>query len=164
MSVPFTGSPVYHLDGAGGVLHGHGSIPRIYRSSLAGDTIAEILIPGEPHPVSPAEVAEWEAGDAVKRFRNVGGKLDLARIPKAKPFFDGLAVDPSGHIWLSVPAAPREVVFTVFGPDGRYLGRLGIDDVTRVPYVNPVLRNDRLYFVGRDELDIQRVYVYRISR
>lgn len=163
VGVPFTGSPVYVLDGTGGIWHGHGSIPRVYHSSLIGDTIMEILIPWEPHAVSAAEVAEWAAGEVTERFRNMGGKLDLDRIPKEKPFFDGLALDPSGNIWLPVPAASREVVFGVFDPDGRYLGRLSIENVERVSNLNPVLRNDRLYFVGRDELDVQRVYVYRIS-
>lgn len=164
IGVPFTGSPVYALDRTGGIWHGHGSIPRIFYSSLAGDTITEILIPWEPQAVSTAELAEWEAGEAIERFRNMGGKLAPDRIPKEKPFFDGIAVGPSGNIWLSVPAAPREVTFAVFDREGRYLGRLNIDNVERVSYVNPVLRNDRLYFVGRDELDVQRVYVYRISK
>jgi hypothetical protein len=50
----------------------------------------------------------------------------------------------------------------VLDPDGRYLGHLDVDGIALETYVRPVVRNDRLYFVGRDDLDVQRVYVYRI--
>jgi hypothetical protein len=30
--------------------------------------------------------------------------------------------------------------------------------------VSPVVRNGRLYFIGRDDLDVQRVYVHRIEK
>jgi hypothetical protein len=163
IGVPFTGSPEYWLDGRGGLWHGHGGTARIYHSTLQGDTLTQIILNIAPVPVTPEEIAEFEAGPAIERFKSLGGKLDLSRIPKAKPYFDGITVDSRGNIWLMVPAAPRQTLFAVLDPDGRYLGRLQIDAVDRDAYVSPVLRNERLYFVGRDELDVQRVYVYRVE-
>ncbi len=164
MGVPFTASSVYHLAGTGDIWHGHGSEFRIFRSSFSGDTISEVVLEAVPSPVTSAELAEWEAGQGVKRFREMGGKLDMGRIPKVKPFFDDLYVDPDGYLWLSVPAGPAETVFAVVDPDGRYLGRLQVDGIKRYVFVPPVVRNGRLYLVGRDELGVQRVYAFRIAR
>lgn len=164
MGVPFTARPVYYLDGLGSIWHGHGSEFRIYRSTFEGDTLSEIVLEGVPSPVTPVEVAEWEASSGVERFRAMGGKLDLGRIPKAKPYFDDIFTDSDGNVWLAVPAAPAETVFDVLDPDGRYLGRLEIDGVTREPFLHAVARGGRLYMVGKDELDVQRVYVYRVEK
>jgi len=163
MDVPFTPRPVYHLDSDGNVWQGHGSEFRIVRSSLAGDTIMEIVLDAAPAPVTDAEIAEWESGESVARFRQMGGRIDMNRIPKVKPFFDGLYLDPGGYLWVSVPAGPMETVFALLDPEGRYLGRLELNDLKRDPFLQPVVRNGRLYLVGRDELDVQRVYVFRIG-
>jgi hypothetical protein len=164
MGVPFAPEPVFHVDGRGSIWHGHGSEFRILRTSLAGDTIAEILLDVAPVPVTAAELAEWEAGPSVKQFRDMGGRLDLERIPKVKPYFDDLYVDPDGHLWVSVPAAPMEAMFRVFDPDGRYLGMVRATGFERYPYVPIVVRGGLLYLVGRDELDVQRVYVFDVER
>jgi hypothetical protein len=164
MPVPFAAGPVFHLDGRGGIRHGHGSAFRILHTSLAGDTIAEILLAAEPTPVTSAELAEWEAGKFVEQFKQMGGRLDLDRIPKSKPFFDGLYVDPDRYLWVSVPAGAMEVAFRIFDPDGRYLGWLRASGLKGDAYVPMVVRGGRLYLVGRDELDVQRVYVFQIER
>lgn len=164
MGVPFAPGPARHVDGGGNIWHGQSSEFRIVRSSFGGDTLMEILLDEVATPVTAAELAEWEGGEGVKQFREMGGQLDLSRIPKVKPFFDGLYVDTGGYLWVSVPAAPMEVVFAVFDPEGRYLGRLQADGFERVPFLSPAVRNGRLHLVGRDELDVQRVYVFRIER
>jgi hypothetical protein len=163
MSVPFAGSPVYYLDGNGGLWYGHGGTPRLYHANFRGDTLTEIVLNIEPAPVTSEEVAEWEAEPSIERFKTMGGKLDLERIPKTKPYFDAITVDAQGYVWLGVPAAPNQTVFAVLDPEGRYLGRLQIDGVSRDIYLAPLVRGGRLYFVGRDELDVQRVYVYRVE-
>lgn len=164
IGVPFGAKPVYHLSSTGDIWHGHGSEPRIFRSSFSGDTISEVVLQAVPMPVTSEEVAEWEAGRGPKQFREMGGKLDMGRIPKVKPFFDDLYVDPDGYLWLSIPAGPAETVFAVVDPDGRYLGRLQVDGIKRDVYTPPVVRNGRLHMVGRDELGVQRVYGFRIAR
>lgn len=103
-------------------------------------------------------------GSFVERFREMGGKLDMGRIPKVKPFFDDIYVDSDGNVWLSVPAGPTETVFAIVDPDGRYLGRLQLDGMKRDVFIPPVVRNGRLYLVARDELDVQRVHRFRIER
>lgn len=166
MGVPFTARPAYHLDAAGTIWHGHGNAFRVARSTLAGDTIMEIVLDAEPAPVTAAELAEWERSEStsVNRFRAMGGQLDLDRIPKVKPFFDGLYRDPEGYIWASVPAGPQEAVFAVFDSGGRFLGRLQASGFRRNAYVPPVVRNGRLHLAGQDELDVPKIYVFRIAR
>jgi hypothetical protein len=164
MTVPFTPSPVYSLDPEGTIWHGHGGEFRIARSSFEGDTLMEIVLDATGTPVAEGDLAEWESGAAVTRFREMGGNLDMSRIPSVKPFFDALHVDTDGFLWVSVPAPPNQVLFSVFDPEGRFLGRLQADGMDRDTNVPPVVRNGRLYFVGRDELDVQRVYVFRIER
>ena len=99
MGVPFAPGPVYHLDRSGHLWHGHGSEFRIFRSTLAGDTVLEVTLDAEQAPVSAEELEEWEAGPGPQQFREMGGELDLGRIPGAKPFFDGLYQDPEGYLW-----------------------------------------------------------------
>jgi sugar lactone lactonase YvrE len=155
---------VFRLDRRGSIWFGHGSAFRILRSSLAGDTIAEILLDATPAPVTPAELAAWEASETVTRFRDMGGRLDLDRIPRTKPYFDGLYVDPDGYLWVSVPVREGEVHFRLFDPEGRHLGALQLTGLTHYAYVPMVVRGGRLHLIGRDELDVQRVYVYEIER
>ncbi|MCI0432527.1 MAG: 6-bladed beta-propeller [Gemmatimonadetes bacterium] len=163
IGVPFAAGSVYSLDRTGNLWHGHGSAPRIFHSTLAGDTLIEIVLEYEPTQVSSDEIAEWEAGPGIERFRALGGKIDLGRIPKSKPYFDDIFTDGDGNVWLGVPSPPLSTAFVVVDADGRYLGRLQIDGVERDPYLRPTARNDRLYFVGKDELDVQRVHVYRVE-
>lgn len=160
IGVPFAPRPIYHLDGRGSVWHGHGAEPRITRSSLPGDTIMEIVLNVDPTPVSQDEIDEWLAQPSMDRFRELGGRVDVNRIPRMKPFFDDLYVDPDRYLWLSMPAGPEEVAFGVVDPEGRYLGRLQVSGLRRDTFVPPVVRNGRLYVVGRDDLDVQRVYVF----
>jgi hypothetical protein len=164
MGVPFTPAPHYYLDGKGGIWHGHGSTFRIARSSFAGDTLMEIVLSGEPAPVSAQEIEEWKSTPAVARFTQMGGQLDLGRIPKVKPFLDDLVTDAQGYLWVSLPAGPRDIAFAVVDSAGRYLGRLQASGMKRDVFVPPVVRNNKLYVVGRDELDVPRVYVFRIER
>lgn len=164
MGVPFAPSSVYHLDEEGHLWHGHGSEFRLFRSTLVGDTILEILLGAERTPVSAEEIAEWEVGPGPTQFREMGGVLDMDRIPQVKPFFDGLYQDPEGYLWASVPSKPSETVFAIIDPEGKYLGRLLMEGFERVEWVDPVVRNGRLYLVGRDEYDVQHVFVFRIER
>jgi hypothetical protein len=163
IGVPFASAAVYHLDGHGGVWHGHGSRFRLVRSTLAGDTTLEILLDAAPTPVTAAEIQEWESDPGIAQLKRMGGRLDRSRIPTTKPFFDGVYTDPDGTLWVSVPGGPAEAVFALFQADGRYLGRLRASGFSR-GLVPPVVRNGRLYLVGQDEMEVQRVYVYRIEK
>jgi hypothetical protein len=164
MGVPFAGTPEYRLDRDGGIWSGHGGSPALLHASLRGDTLMHVLLAIEPVPVTPEEVDVWLESPGIDQFKAMGGNLDLGRIPKTKPYFDEIVLDDEGNVWLAVPSSPQSTVFAVLDSTGRYLGQLRIDGVAREPYVSPVVRNGRLYFIGRDDLDVQRVYVHRIEQ
>lgn len=163
MQVPFASRPVFHLDDDGHLWHGHGSDFRLVRSTLPGDTLLEVVLLTEPAPVSQAEIDEFAGGEGARRFREMGGDLDLSRIPDHKPYFDDIMIDDEGRIWASVPAPPMVMRFDVFDAEGRYLGRLEAAGLARDRWVPPVVRDGRLHVVGRDELDVQRVFRFRIG-
>lgn len=164
MGVPFAPGVVYHLDARGDLWHGHGSAFRFFRSTLAGDTLMEILVEATPVPVAEEELREWESGPGVTRFREMGGRLDMERIPKNHPFFDRITLDADDNIWVSIPAGRGEVRFAVFDPTGRFLGHVTTTGLARDSFVQPVIRESRLYIVGRDDLDVQSVYVFDIVK
>ena len=164
MSVPFAPEPVYHLDREGAVWHGRGSEFRIARSSLAGDTLREIVLDAAANPVTANELAEWEASEGMRQFRAMGGRLDMDRVPRVKPFFDGVYVDPDGYAWVSVPTAALRVEYALFDAEGRYRGRLAAEGLARDKFLLPIVRNGRLHIAGSDELDVPRVYVFDIER
>ena len=164
--VPFSAEAVYRVDGRGGVWHGHGSEFRIIHTTLEGDTVREVLLDAAPTPVTATTIAEWEADweETIQIWKQRGGTIELDRIPEARPFFDDIYVDPDGYLWVWVPERDTDTIFRVFDPGGRYLGRLELRGLQRSVSVPPVVLNDRLYLVGRAELDIERVYVYGIER
>ncbi|MBA2669694.1 MAG: 6-bladed beta-propeller [Gemmatimonadetes bacterium] len=164
MGVPFSPGAVHHLLRDGDVWHGHGSEFRLVRSNLASDTLMEVLLAADAAAVTPAELADWESSATVARFREMGGRLDMSRIPRTKPFFDSLYRDPDGFLWVSVPSGPEDTLFAIFDPEGRYLGRVGVEGFRRLQWVPPVVRNGQLYLAGQDELEVPRVHVYRIER
>ena len=164
MTIPFTTGPMYHLDPHGSIWLGNGREFRLTRTSMAGDTIMDLVLDAEPTAVTQEDLAEWEKDPGVQRFLEMGGDLDRSRIPAVKPFFEMVYVDPDGNLWASVPSGPEETAFAVFDSAGRYLGRLEANGFKRNVYIPPVVRNDRLYVVGSDNLDVPKVYVFRIVR
>ncbi len=163
--VPFSPRTVYFLDGTGGIWHGHGGAFRVYRSSLDGDTLAEIVLRGTPEPVSQQERDAWLGSSPfLDQFRKLGGKLDPDRIPTSKPYFDNLFVDADGYLWLRVPAAPGETVLAVVDPDGRYLGRVRIEGNGHGSLFRFIVRNGQLYGIAGDDLGVPHMYVYRIEK
>lgn len=163
IGVPFAPTDVYLLDGEGGLWFGRGDQFHLYHVTFAGDTLREVTLDVEPTPVAQAELDQWLGSEVVERFKSNGGKIDMDRIPPVKPYFDDLALDPDGNLWVSTPAPPNQVRFAVFDVTGRYLGRIGFEG-NRVPWISPVISGGRLHLVTRDDLDVNRVEVFRIEQ
>jgi len=163
LSLPFLPKAVFHMDRSGAILAGYGGVPEIFHLSPSGDTISEILLRIVASPVSQDEVAEWEDSQSVRRFREMGGRIELERIPRTKPFFDDVFVDDVGQIWLSRPTEPSGTPFLLLDTLGRFLGEAIATGIRKDPRILPIAKNGNLYVVGRDEYDVQRLYRFRIT-
>lgn len=140
----------------------------------------------------PVPVADAEADERVRyiteRLRNnyPGWRWDGPAVPDVKPAYRDILVGDDGRVWVQVsrPGVPfrseaearaeaertrqpqlrfREpVVFDVFEPDGRYLGRVPTPSGLQTD-PDPVLRGDMVWAVVVDELEVPRVVRFRID-
>jgi hypothetical protein len=163
MSMPFAPEAAWQLMPDRSLWWGFASEYRLLHLSPAGDTLRDVVSASTPLPVTQQEIDAWAAGRSATRFKQQGGELDLSRIPRQKPYFQDLFVDPAGYLWVDVPTTDALTAFDIFDPAGRFLGRLptGVD---RDTYVDPVLRDDLLHLVVTDSLGVAKVAVFRIRR
>lgn len=136
--------------------------------SLSGDTLLTIRRPSEPHPITSAEVDS--AATTMKWFTDQGGKVDRSQFPSTKPALTRVFAPGDGHVYV-VPVTDEfgsgylstSDVLDVFGPDGRYLGRLDLPGGMATSNPEPVFRGDHVLAVVRDELDVPYVVRYRLA-
>jgi hypothetical protein len=165
VGVPFTPAPVVHVDGQGGIWHGFGGEFQITHADSHGETLREVILHDDPAPVTDADIELWMSEPGIGRFLEMGGQVDRSRIPERKPHFHGLHLDPGGYLWVQVPGAAGEAAFVLFDPEGRFLGRIGLEGVDRPPYMPPVVvRNDRLLLLALDGFQASELRIYRIHR
>jgi hypothetical protein len=128
----------------------------------AGDTVRILTRDAEPVPV-PDE--EWrETADQYAEFqqnwRGASCEGEIRR-PRYRPTLRDITFDHHGRLLveLNTPGGP---VLDVFDTDYRWLATLPLPERdTGVPIF---LRDQRLYLVARDSLDVQRVEVYSVER
>lgn len=98
-------------------------------------------------------------------------QLEAMRSVETYPPIDGLMVDAEGYLWVSEYSdsetwAPDQ--WSIFGPDGRWLGVLARDVpaffLCRGYRFACWIDSDFLLVVGRDQFDVERVEAYRIRR
>lgn len=135
---------------------------RIVRRSLDGDTLLVVAKEYAPVPVADEEVERFLGR---LEERNISRNLvDTSRIPDVHPAYESFLVE-NGRLWVARPEAGDEpgVPFDVFDDEGRYLGvvRSPVGLREHAPWV---VRDDRLYAVAFDELDVPYVVRMRIER
>lgn len=141
----------------------------------------------EPVPVRPGERDNVrERTVAAMRTTDPDWRWDGPEIPGTKPPWRSVFAGREGRIWvqLHTPAEPipedeigadedlpgerpperwREpLVFDVFEPDGRYLGRVEAPEGMDLS-PGPVIRGDRVWAVARDALGVDYVVRYRLE-
>ena len=124
-------------------------------------------------PVTAAETTEYTAA-AITRLktgaRTLNTPLDSvllrelgkAPFPALKPAFGRLLVDQTGALWVSAPLIPPGVPtsWTVFAPDGTWLGTVTTPDGLRVDEIGA----DYVLGVWRQRHGQERVRMYPLSR
>lgn len=85
-------------------------------------------------------------------------------MPPQLPAYTDMLVSPSGHLWVKRFALPWETGaperWGVFRPDGVFLGDIELPPRFRLTYVD----DEAVVGVTWDDLDVERVRVYRILR
>jgi hypothetical protein len=159
--VPFTPGQVVQLDPRGFLWMGVNDRYRLAQLRLNGDTVRIVEREAEPVPVTAAERAEAVA--QLEWFTDQGGRVDEGRIPARKPAYEQVVVDDHGGVWVrpALPAGEAGAAFDVFDAEGRYLGRVRLPEGMDT-HPAPVIRNDAVYGVARDSLDVQHVVRARI--
>jgi hypothetical protein len=169
MSMPRPYGPRMHwrLTRQGRLWSGFSDAFRLVLQDPAGTTLAVALRSYEPVPVSRVE-ADSIRDLYQERIAGFGTDIQVEgnlSPPSHKPAFIGFVVDDEGGVWAEpfrAPDAPR--VLDVFQPDGTYLGPVDVDPGLDAVTVLPVFRDDRMYAVVRDELDVPYVVRYRINQ
>jgi hypothetical protein len=181
--VPFAPEQVTTFHPDGWFVHG---ISDRYRLALRRPSDPMVIErAAEAAPVTAGEKSEEEAR-VTRNMRSTqpDWRWNGPPIPDRKPFFDQVYAGQDGRIWVAIPLAGQEVddvgydprdpealpdrwrepiAFDVFEMDGSYLGRV------RTPlgfslHPTPVFDGDRVWAVTRDELGVQRVVRFVVSR
>lgn len=161
--VPFAPRLLWRFDPRGFVWFGIGDEYRLYQLTLDGDTARIVEREYEAVPVTAAD--RDSAVESLKWFTDQGGKVDPGEIPGQKPALSRFFADEVGYLWVepALPHGREEDLYDVFDPEGRYLGRIGVP-VRLDPSPRPIIAEDRIYGVHRDELDVEHVVVIRLDR
>ncbi|MEJ2215776.1 MAG: hypothetical protein P8099_04085 [Gemmatimonadota bacterium] len=161
-------------------------------SGVSTDYVIDLLEPGgvvrirkdwQPVAVTSGEKDNAEARATYNmRQMKPDWKWNGPAIPDTKPPISGVLVGADGRIWVQVPQPGVEipgvpevkageeplqrwrepVAFDVFEPDGTYLGRVNAPDGFR-RYPNPIFRDDHVWAITRDSLDVEYVVRFRLS-
>jgi hypothetical protein len=133
---------------------GTGRLSRIVRATPA------------PVPVTAADLdrvkaERMESADANWRRRQERMFAEMP-VPSTRPAFGVLEVDPEGNLWVgeSIVSARDSQPWIVFGPDGRLRGSI----VTPAGFSVREIGQDYLLGTSRDEMDVERVRMYRLGR
>jgi hypothetical protein len=184
--VPFHPMPTWTFSPLGYMV---GGLPTEYRIDLhtSDPWMLSIEKDQAPVPVLAAEAEERrQAMTRNLRRRFPGWSWNGPSIPDEKPPFKEIFASREGNIWvsLSTEGAPRmtereageeeqatgtrplryfeSMAFDVFEPSGRYLGRIKPPESFRME-PEPFVREEHVWAVTRDELDIPRVARFRIA-
>jgi len=168
-SVPFGAGLAWDLDPRGYFWVAPSTATyEVSQVSLVGDTLLTIRRPSAPHRVTSAEVDSAVA--TMSWFTDQGGKIDRSKFPSTKPALSRVLAPGDGHVYV-VPVTDEfgsgylstSAVVDVFGPDGRYLGRLDLPEGMATSNPEPVFRGDHVLAVVRDELDVPYVVRFRLG-
>lgn len=139
----------------------------IEERTLTGELAGRIRWKGELRQIGDVEMARYrehrlEAAPSEAVRRRVERFLDEAPFPDRMPAYRKLLVDDRGHLWVEHYRAPWESVprWSAFDPDGRWLGEVETPARVRVLRIG----DDRLLGMTRDELDVEHVVVFGLSR
>jgi len=137
---------------------------QVYDAS--GTLERSIRIRGRDLSIAAADVDRLIEEETARRPapERAGFRRDLESmdVPPTRPAFGDILIDDDGNFWAAEYVRwPRFArTWTVLDPDGRWLGAVAMPDGFRPLHVG----GDWVLGVWRDELDVERVRLYRLVR
>lgn len=136
---------------------------RLKRYIPGGDTLLVVEIRRPTRQVTAAE--RDSAIDAVRsnlRERGIDTEPDWSRIPDVHPAIHGLVLADDGDLWVRTSAPDeRSTTYDVLDDQGRYRGTALVPGRVH-PYIEPVVRGERVWAVVLDELDVMYLVAGRL--
>lgn len=159
----FGGAVAADLDGDGKIWFAHTRQYRLYRRTLAGDTIATGVLNVTPPPLGDSD------RDYIRdRYSRPGlAESYLENVPETKPVIRRIVTDKAGHVLVFPELAdePAGAVVDMFDVSGEYRGRMRLPTPLKLgPTWPPTVHaaDGYLYVVIEDELDVPYVQRLRI--
>jgi hypothetical protein len=136
---------------------------RIAFIAAAGDTIRTLALerPPVPYPDSMWNRAQEPFREMHANFPGTRCEPASLTRPQARAALRWIMFDETGRLWVEAAAEGGGFAWDVFDTDGRLMGSFTAPP--RAAGVPPFVRNNRLYQVETDEMDVQYVAVYRIE-
>ena len=96
---------------------------------------------------------------------NMGvGEWDWSRVPTVKPAVEAIFASAEGNVWVRTPSGGDGALFDVYSGDGEYLGTASVSlGLNLFDRVTPVVRDDLVWLIVTDELDVPYVVRARIA-
>lgn len=141
---------------------------RLYRPGTGLDGV--VRRPIDPRPVTDEvmRAEEQSRQEQLARVRNPAARQRRAEsmagqpVAEVLPFFSRMLADADGRLWLQNYRAPGEetTAWTVHDVDGRLLGEVRLPERFTPRQLGP----DFVLGVSRDEMDVERVRLYRLEK
>ena len=112
------------------------------------------------HPTTPIPVTSTELRAEIEEMSEPMADLLRSGAPYTWPALVGLVTDDEERIWVGIrgPGGSSDWEWAVFAPDGTHVGSI----LLPAGHLLQVVRDDRLYAVSHDELDVPSIQAYRI--
>ena len=131
-----------------------------------GRLARSIRLERAPEPVTSSAIAYVEStrlANAENESRRATTKalFEQMQFPPAMPFYGDMLVDPRGNLWAARYAyLPGPITWDVFDSGGQLLGEVQLPDGFRLRMIG----DGEIVGISRDDLEVQRVEVYRILK
>ncbi|HEX2166402.1 MAG TPA: 6-bladed beta-propeller [Longimicrobiales bacterium] len=156
-----------HIAAAGDqVIVGHSADHSYEVWNADGRVLRKVRAERPLRPVTDADVALMREPDpesdpgSTDMFNRV---LDALPPPTHFPAYEDIEAESDGHVWIRDYVWPDEGAaqeWQVFDPEGRWLGA-----VTMPPGFTPlVIEADEILGIFRDDMDVEHLHGYRLSR
>lgn len=162
-AVPFYAQRVTLLDPEGYVWERESGFVdyRIRKWMPGGDTVLVVTGDRQPSPV-PTAARDSAIADFEERLAGTAD-FDRSRVPQSKAVVQDLFLSAEGNLWVKLSMPHEQAAFDVWTPDGAHLGAAVTDIPVHLTNVAPVVRGDQVWFVARDELDLEYVVRARLA-